>query len=91
MAVISAIDKSTLDRWFGEGWECSADTDGQTKIKSPPGPNLHTGPLCFFVSMFIFLPDSSCRWQCIDDITADNFIGNVRVETLTKTEQKSVY
>jgi len=59
---------------------------GQKDTKSPPGPNLHTGSNCLFKWLSIFKDPR----PTIFNYTANVTIGNARIKTLTKTEQKSV-
>jgi len=89
---ISAIELSDLGSRFVEGLVGLGAWGGQTEIKSPPGPNLHTGSACLCVWLFIFSVPAFWRlYKCrrVDNPTANISIGDVRMKTLTKTEQKS--
>jgi len=55
-AITSLSEVSNLCRRFGKGWLDTGNSSGQTVIKSPPGPNLHSGPICSFKRLFILSP-----------------------------------
>jgi hypothetical protein len=51
--IISLSEVSNLCRRLGEGWPDTENSLGQMEIKSPPGPNLHTGSICSFKRLSI--------------------------------------
>jgi hypothetical protein len=86
VVIISFSWLSNLTGCFFSGWDCG----GQEEVKSPPGPNLHTGsPL----AKSRFSADSICLSTLLfilrDSLIVNASIGNAVVKTLTKTEQKS--
>jgi len=94
IVIISAIELSTLVRRFEAGTGTSGDRSGQTEMKSPPGPNLHSGSIGLFSRMFIFLQSAlliiAPVMEYLKILPTDISIGNAKAKTLTKTEQKPV-
>ena len=77
-SIILLKANKTLVRLLGESFESSNDPGGQNEIKSPPGPNLHTGLIRSFSSFSILMacPCSilkvlvfGCPWQIITSAT----------------------
>ncbi len=90
-AIVPPIEPSNLTNRLCERRKSGFNCLGQTETKSPPGPNLHTGPILVLFSVFIFLPRSEIPPRQIQNPppAATIFIGKPHPKTLTKTEQKT--